>query len=96
MKGKMAELSKFQPNKQGYPKVPRPKDNYWSGNILGNPITKEAQQWKGYGTALKPAWEPVIVAMKPIDGTFANNALKWGVAGLNSAGLAQNKEQTRV
>jgi site-specific DNA-methyltransferase (adenine-specific) len=83
MKGKMAELSKFQPNKQGYPKVPRPKDNYWSGNILGNPITKEAQQWKGYGTALKPAWEPVIVAMKPIDGTFANNALKWGVAGLN-------------
>lgn len=39
--------------------------------------------WHGYGTALKPAYEPIIVAMKPIDGTFVNNALKHGVAGLN-------------
>jgi len=37
----------------------------------------------GYGTALKPAYEPIILAMKPIDGTFAQNAEKWGVAGLN-------------
>ena len=39
--------------------------------------------FKGYGTALKPAWEPCIVAMKPLDGTFANNAMKHGVAGIN-------------
>ena len=44
--------------------------------------SEEAGPWTGYGTALKPAWEPICVAMKPIDGTFANNALKWGVAGL--------------
>lgn len=37
----------------------------------------------GYGTALKPAYEPIIVAMKSADGSFANNALKHGVAGLN-------------
>ena len=37
----------------------------------------------GYGTALKPAYEPIIVAMKPVDGGFANNALKYGVSGLN-------------
>lgn len=37
----------------------------------------------GYGTALKPAWEPCIVAMKPADGTFAQNAMNHGVAGLN-------------
>ena len=37
----------------------------------------------GYGTALKPAYEPIIVAMKSTDGSFANNALKHGVAGLN-------------
>lgn len=43
----------------------------------------EAQAWDGQGTALKPAWEPIILAMKPLDGTFAQNALKWGVAGLN-------------
>ena len=40
-------------------------------------------EWQGYGTALKPAWEPVIVARKPIDGTVANNVLKWGTGGIN-------------
>lgn len=44
--------------------------------------TDLAQLWNGWGTALKPAWEPIIVAMKPLDGTFAQNAEKWGVAGL--------------
>ncbi len=46
------------------------------------PATPLAQQWDGYGTALKPAWEPIIVAMKPLDGTFAHNAEVHGVAGL--------------
>jgi DNA modification methylase len=32
---------------------------------------------------LFPDWEPIILAMKPVDGTYAQNALKWGVAGLN-------------
>jgi hypothetical protein len=36
-----------------------------------------------YGTSLKPAYEPIIVAMKPLDGTYVQNALKWGVAGIN-------------
>jgi len=40
-------------------------------------------EWDGYGTALKPAYEPIIVAMKPLDGTYAQNAEKWGVAGIN-------------
>lgn len=46
------------------------------------PSTPEAQLWDGWGTALKPAHEPIVVAMKPVDGTFVNNALTWGVAGL--------------
>lgn len=50
------------------------------------PATDAAKLWSGYGTALKPAWEPIIVAMKPLDGTFAENAQKWGVAGLNIDG----------
>lgn len=48
--------------------------------------TNEAKQWEGYGTALKPAYEPIIIAMKPIEGTYAENALKHGVAGLNIDG----------
>jgi site-specific DNA-methyltransferase (adenine-specific) len=46
------------------------------------PATPEAQKWDGWGTALKPAWEPIIVAMKPIPTTFAENALEHGVSGL--------------
>ena len=42
-----------------------------------------AAQWEGWGTCLKPAWEPIIVARKPLDGTVANNVLKWGVGALN-------------
>lgn len=41
---------------------------------------------QGYGTALKPAYEPIIMAMKPIDGTFKKNAEKWGQAGINIDG----------
>ena len=50
--------------------------------LITAPATPEAQLWHGWGTALKPAFEPIVVAMKPIDGTFVNNALTWGVAGL--------------
>jgi len=53
---------------------------------ITTPATPLAQLWNGYGTALKPAWEPIIVAMKPLDGTFAANAEKYGVAGLNIDG----------
>lgn len=56
-------------NKQGRPPITAP-------------ATEAAALWDGYGTALKPAYEPIIVAMKPIEGTFANNALTHGVAGL--------------
>lgn len=45
--------------------------------------TPEGRKWAGWGTGLKPAWEPIILAMKPLDGTFARNAIKHGVAGLN-------------
>lgn len=40
----------------------------------------------GYGTALKPAWEPIIMAMKPCDGTFKKNYEKWEQAGINVDG----------
>ncbi len=49
---------------------------------ITTPATELAQQWDGWGTALKPSWEPIIVAMKPLDGTYTENAEKWGVAGL--------------
>ena len=57
-----------------------------SKKTLTLPATELAKQWIGYGTALKPGWEPILVGMKPLDGTFAKNAIKWDVAGLNIDG----------
>lgn len=48
------------------------------------PTTPEAKLWNGWKShGLKPAYEPIIVAMKPNEGTYAENALKHGVSGLN-------------
>lgn len=43
----------------------------------------DAADWNGYDAGLKPAMEPICVAMKPLDGPFSENAIKWGVAGFN-------------
>lgn len=43
-------------------------------------------EWDGYGTGLKPAWEPIVWASKAIPGTYAQNAIDQGVAGLNIDG----------
>lgn len=40
-------------------------------------------EWEGWGTALKPAHEPIVMARKPIEGTVAENTLQYGVGGLN-------------
>jgi site-specific DNA-methyltransferase (adenine-specific) len=45
--------------------------------------TDDAKQWDGWGTALKPAHEPIVVARKPVIGTVAENVLTYGVGGLN-------------
>jgi len=50
------------------------------------PATPEAQQWSGWGTALKPAWEPITVARKPFKGTVAANVLKHGTGAINIDG----------
>ena len=48
------------------------------------PATPEAIQWDGWGTALKPANEPICLARKPLsEKTVAANVLKWGTGGLN-------------
>ena len=45
------------------------------------PACDNSKEWYGWGTALKPAWEPVIVANKHIVGNYEDNALEYGVAG---------------
>lgn len=50
------------------------------------PATEAARQWQGWGTALKPAWEPICVARKPLIGNVAANVLTHGTGALNIDG----------
>lgn len=50
---------------------------------ITHPATAAAKQWQGWGTALKPAHEPIVVARKPLIGTVAANVLTYGTGGLN-------------
>lgn len=47
------------------------------------PTTEPAKIWTGWGTAVKPAHEPICLARKPFDGTVAENVLKYGTGALN-------------
>jgi len=56
----------------------------WSGEQTSNEaVTDAAKQWEGWGTALKPAYEPIVLARKPIKGTVAANVLTHGTGALN-------------
>jgi site-specific DNA-methyltransferase (adenine-specific) len=53
---------------------------------LTAPSTPEAATWEGWGTAFKPAWEPIVVARKPLIGTVASNVLAHGTGAINIDG----------
>jgi site-specific DNA-methyltransferase (adenine-specific) len=57
--------------------------NVGSNATITAPATPEAQQWAGWGTALKPALEPITMARKPLTGTVAANVLEHGTGALN-------------
>lgn len=47
------------------------------------PATDLAKQWQGWGTALKPSFEPIIVARKPFKSSLVDNVIEYGVGGIN-------------
>lgn len=54
--------------------------------------TEEGKGWEGWGTALKPAHEPIVMARKPFKGTVADNVLEYGVGGINIDGCRVGNE----
>ena len=68
------------------------EDNLYDAGTVGKtayltkPTSDLAKKWDGWGTALKPSHEPIVVARKPMDGTVAQNIIKWGIGGLNIDG----------
>ena len=61
---------------------------YGSGFPKSLNVAKQdgCEVWQGWGTALKPAHEPIVLARKPLDGTVAKNVLTHGVGGINIDG----------
>lgn len=57
------------------------------------PATEEAKQWEGWGTALKPAFEPIVLARKPMEMTAAENVLTYGVGAINIDGCRVETEE---
>ena len=56
-------------------------------------LTKGNSDWEGWGTALKPAHEPIVMARKPFKGNVAENTLEWGVGGINIDGCRIGTEK---
>jgi DNA modification methylase len=60
---------------------------------ITRPASTEAQEWEGWGTCLKPANEPIVLARKPLsEKTIAENVMKWGTGGLNIDGCRVGTE----
>lgn len=90
--GAVREVTGKHPNPAGallwgHPGKDTHRDNYdKTASVLTAPATPAAQQWQGWGTALKPAWEPIYLARKPFAGTVASNVLEHGCGALNVDG----------
>ena len=93
-------VDKIQGNERevtGIKEQPLMTNHYGKGLHNERPIkeleeTKGTSPYEGYGTALKPAHEPCVLARKPIEGTVANNVLKHGTGGLNIDGTRVGTE----
>lgn len=71
------------------------KYGYGIGEIdITAPATDAAREWQGWGTALKPSWEPICLARKPLIGTVAENVLAHGTGALNIDGCRVEGEPT--
>jgi len=71
----VAQAAKWRANYDGGTTAP--------AGLITEAHTEAAKAWDGWGTALKPGLEPVVLARKPLEGTVAENVLKHGTGGLN-------------
>jgi DNA modification methylase len=67
----------------------------FQGGMGNGHITKGFNEWEGFGTALKPAHEPIVMARKPFKGSVAKNVLKWTTGGINIDDCRIEFEETK-
>ena len=86
IEGQKAASGDWGLSKNGLEYQYRPTDYSADGHerlVKADYKSEEGKRWDGWGSCLKPSYEPIIVARKPCDGTLTDNVLKWGVGGLN-------------
>lgn len=94
-----AEREVIGPNPNGRPNMVRVEASVLAPRVdapLTAPATDAARQWAGWGTALKPALEPITVARKPLSGTVAETVLKHGTGALNVDGCRVGRDTDDV
>ena len=52
-------------------------------HAIGEPVTSEAKKWEGWGLGLKPAWEPIVVARRSLEGRLIDNVREHGTGAMN-------------
>jgi site-specific DNA-methyltransferase (adenine-specific) len=80
---KRGDVQKAKKNGSGYLADPANRNNVKQFGYGTEIITKGNSAWEGWGTALKPAHEPIVMARKPFKGNVAQNVLEWGTGGIN-------------
>ena len=86
LNGTKEESGDWGLNKNAHEYGARPADYSADGHLRTVDVdytTEEGKQWDGWGSALKPSYEPIIIARKPCEGSLTDNVLKYGVGGLN-------------
>jgi DNA modification methylase len=83
---KRGDVQKAKKNGSGYLADPANRNNVKQFGYGTEIITKGNSAWEGWGTALKPAHEPIVMARKPFKGSVAENVLEWGTGGINIDG----------
>ena len=94
------DVEKAKKNGSGYLADPANRNNTkqfgYGVEEITAPATDEAKKWDGWGTALKPAHEPIVVARKPLIGTVAQNVLEYGTGAVNIEGCRVGTADTRA
>jgi site-specific DNA-methyltransferase (adenine-specific) len=61
-------------------------DSHGGFTTFSDPVTESAKRWDGWGTALKPAHEPIVLARRALDGTVSETVLRFGTGAINVEG----------
>jgi len=91
------DVQKAKENGAGYLADPANRNNTKQFGYGTQTITKGNSEWEGWGTALKPAHEPIVMARKPLsEKTVVNNVLEWGTGGINIDASRVGTEQITI